>query len=139
MKKALLFDKAEKLYVEDLLTFEAIADRLDCSERTVRNWAKEGNWEKKRERHSSFQESLHQDAQDIALLLGQKIKEQLGEGIEPSSHIMHSFARISTSLLKIRDYERSIEAEGQDQDSAEKAAKNAAEIFKQTFGVDLDS
>ncbi len=139
MKKALLFEKAEKKYVEDLMTFEAIANELGCSDRTVRNWSKEGNWDIKRERHLNFQESLHQDAQDIALLLGQKIKEQLTEGTEPSSHIMHSFARISTSLLKIRDYERSIEAEGQDKDSAEKAAKNAAEIFKQTFGVDLES
>ena len=137
MKKALLFEKAEKKYVEDLMTFEAIAAELGCSERTVRNWSKEGNWETKRERHLNFQESLHNDAQDIALLLGQKIKEQLTEGTEPSSHIMHSFARISTSLLKIRDYERSIEAEEKD-GSSEKASKNAAEIFRQTFGVDPD-
>lgn len=138
MKKALLFDKAEKKYVEDLMTFEAISAELGCSERTVRNWAKEGKWDKKRDRFVNFQESLHQDAQDIALLLGQKIKEQLGEGIEPSSHIMHSFARISTSLLKIRDYEKSIAAESEDAENAAKASKNAAEIFRQTFGVDPD-
>lgn len=136
MKKALLYDKAERLYVEDFLTFEAIANELDCSDRTIRNWAKAEGWEDKRNRIVNFQESLTQDAQDIALLLGQKIKDQLQDGKEPASHIMHSFARISTSLLRIREYEKTVEAEGKD-DSSDKALKNAAEIFKQTFGVEM--
>lgn len=127
------------MYVEDYMTYEAIGEELGVSERTVRNWAADTNpsWEEQRNRLVSFNESLTRDAQEIALLLGQKIKEQLGDGKEPASHIMHSFARISTSLLKIREYEKTVDAEAGSLSDNEKAKKNAAEIFRQTFGVDM--
>lgn len=137
MKKALLFAKAEKMYIEDLMTFEAIANALEVSERTVRNWAQEGNWETKRARFAEFQESLHDDAREIATLLAQKIKEQLNNGQEPANHLLFSFTRIASSLIKMRDYEKTIAADSGDAAGTAKTQKNAAEIFKQTFGVDL--
>ena len=137
MKKVLLNDTAQKKYVEDLMTFEAIARELDVSERTVRNWAGEGNWDTKRTKFREFQESLHEDAREIATLLAQKIKEQLGEGKEPSNHLLNSFTKIASSMIKMRDYEKAIAAEAGNAEEAAKTQKNAAEIFKQTFGVDL--
>lgn len=137
MKKVLLAERAEKMYVEDMMTFEAIARVLDVSERTVRNWATEGNWDSRRTNFRKFQESLHDDARDIATLLAQKIKDQLANGQEPANHLLFSFTRIASSLLKMRDYEKTIAAESGDEKAAEKAVKNAAELFKQTFGVDL--
>jgi predicted transcriptional regulator len=137
MKKVLLNDQAQKMYIEDFMTFEAIARELDVSERTVRNWASEGAWDLKRKKFREFQESLHEDAREIATLLAQKIKEQLGEGKEPSNHLLNSFTKIAASMIKMRDYEKSIAAESGDTEEAAKAQKSAAEIFKQTFGVDL--
>ena len=137
MKRVLLNDTAQRMYVEDLMTFEAIANEIDVSERTVRNWAKEGNWDIKRKKFMNFQESLQDDAREIASLLAQKIKEQLGEGKEPANHLLFSFTRIASSLLKIREYEKTIAAEEGDTAEAAKAKKNAAEIFRQTFGVDM--
>lgn len=137
MKKVLLNDTAQKMYVEDLMTFEAIAKELDVSERTVRNWATEGNWDLKRKKFREFQESLHDDAREIATLLAQKIKEQLGEGKEPSNHLLNSFTKIASSMIKMRDYEKAIAVEAGNAEEAAKTQKNAAEIFKQTFGVDL--
>lgn len=141
MKKVLLNDTAQKMYVEDLKTFESIAKELDVSERTVRNWATEGNWDLKRKKFREFQESLHEDAREIATLLAQKIKEQLGEGKEPSNTLLNSFTKIAASMVKMRDYEKAIQADtgtaDADAEAAAKTAKNAAEIFKQTFGVDL--
>ena len=137
MKKVLLNDTAQRMYVEDLMTFEAIALELDVSERTVRNWASEGNWDHKRKKFREFQESLHDDAREIATLLAQKIKDQLNEGKEPANHLLFSFTKIASSLLKMREYEKTIAAETGDAEAAAKSQKNAAEIFKQTFGVDL--
>ena len=119
------------------MTFEAIARELEVSERTVRNWAGEGTWDTKRKKFINFQESLQDDAREIATLLAQKIKEQLGEGKEPANHLLFSFTRIASSLLKIREYEKTVAAEADNAHEAAKAQKNAAEIFKQTFGVDL--
>ena len=141
MKKVLLNDTAQKMYVEDLMTFESIAKELDVSERTVRNWATEGKWDLKRKKFREFQESLHEDAREIATLLAQKIKEQLGEGKEPSNTLLNSFTKIAASMVKMRDYEKAIQADtgtaDADAEAAAKTAKTAAEIFKQTFGVDL--
>ncbi len=137
MKKVLLNDQAQRMYVEDLMTFEAIAAQIDVSERTVRNWAKEGNWDGKRKKFMNFQENLQDDAREIAGLLAQKIKEQLGEGKEPANHLLFSFTRIASSLLKIREYEKTVAAEAGNEEDAAKAKKSAAEIFRQTFGVDM--
>ena len=137
MKQVLLNDTAQRMYVEDLMTFEAIAKELDCSERTLRNWATTGCWEEKRKKFRAFQESLHEDSREIATLLAQKIKEQLGEGKEPSSNLLNSFTKIAASMVKMRDYEKAIAVDAGNTEEAAKTQKNAAEIFKQTFGVDL--
>lgn len=141
MKKVLLNDTAQRMYVEDMMTFEAIAAELSVSERTVRNWAGAGNWDAKRKKFREFQESLHDDAREIATLLAQKIKEQLQSDQMPSRDLLNSFTKIAASMIRMRDYEKAISADEAANDAeskvAEKSQKNAAEIFKQTFGVDL--
>lgn len=140
MKQVLLNDTAQRMYVEDLMTFEAIAKELDCSERTLRNWATTGQWEEKRKKFRAFQESLHEDSREIATLLAQKIKDQLNNDQLPSRDLLNAFAKISSSMVKMRDYEKAIKLDDSaeaDAEAASKSQKNAAEIFKQTFGVDL--
>jgi uncharacterized protein YjcR len=141
MKQVLLNDTAQKMYVEDLMTFEAIAKELNCSERTLRNWATTGLWEEKRKKFRAFQESLHEDSREIATLLAQKIKDQLNNDQLPSRDLLNAFAKISASMVRMRDYEKAIKADAgdanADAEAASKSQKNAAEIFKQTFGVDL--
>lgn len=140
MKQVLLNDTAQKMYVEDLMTFEAIAKQLDCSERTLRNWATTGRWEEKRKKFRAFQESLHDDSREIATLLAQKIKDQLNNDQLPSRDLLNAFAKISASMVRMRDYEKAIQLDAgaeADAEAAAKTQKNAAEIFKQTFGVDL--
>jgi uncharacterized protein YjcR len=137
MKQVLLNDTAQRMYVEDLMTFEAIAKELGCNERTLRNWAGPGQWEEKRKKFRAFQESLHDDSREIATLLAQKIKDQLNSDQLPSRDLLNAFAKISASMVKMRDYEKSVAADNGNADEAAKTQKNAAEIFKQTFGVDL--
>jgi uncharacterized protein YjcR len=137
MKQVLLNDTAQRMYVEDLMTFEAIAKELGCSERTLRNWAGPGKWDEKRKKFRAFQESLHEDSREIATLLAQKIKDQLNSDQLPSRDLLNAFAKISASMVKMRDYEKSVAADNGNADEAAKTQKNAAEIFKQTFGVDL--
>jgi uncharacterized protein YjcR len=140
MKKVLLNDTAQRMYIEDLMTFDTIARQLEVSERTVRNWATEGNWDNKRTKFREFQESLHDDAREIATLLAQKIKTQLENGQEPANHLMFSFTKIASSLLKMKEYEKAVAADNGSgaADEAANAKKNAAELFKQTFGIDLN-
>ena len=142
MKKVLLNDTAQRMYVEDLMTFEAIANELGVNERTVRNWANDGRWDEKRHKFRQFQENLHDDARDIAALLAQKIKTQLENGQEPANHLLFSYTKIASSLIKIREYDKNIAAEASagsatDQAVADKK-KEVSEIFKQTFGINYE-
>lgn len=139
MKQVLLNDTAQRMYVEEFMTFEAIAKELECSERTLRNWATTSvpTWEEKRRRFRVFQESLHEDTREIATLMSQMIKDQLNSNIVPSRDLLNSFTKIATSMVKMRDYEKAISADAGNTDDSDKAKRNAAEIFKQTFGVDL--
>lgn len=143
MKKSQLYDRAEQLYAEEQWTYEAIARELECSERTLRNWAKQGRWDEKRTGFLNMRQNLTADVQDIALLLARKIKNQLEDEMEPSPHLMNAFTRMASSLLKVREYEKDIEqstAEAADTGTQEKdnARKAAAAKFREVFGVDLE-
>lgn len=144
MKKSQLYDRAEQLYTEEQWTFEAIAKELECSDRTLRNWAKEGRWDEKRTGFLNMRQNLTADVQDIALLLARKIKSQLEDEMEPSPHLMNAFTRMASSLLKVREYEKDIEQSAAgaatDPDAADRdnARKAAAAKFKEVFGVDLE-
>lgn len=141
MKKSQLYDRAEQLYTEEQWTFEAIAKELQCSDRSLRNWAKEGRWEEKRAGFLSMRQNLTADVQDIALLLARKIKSQLEDEMEPSPHLMNAFTRMASSLLKVREYEKDIEqsaADSSPQEDKDKTRKAAAAKFREVFGVDLE-
>lgn len=137
MKKTMLYDRAETLYVNELWTYEAIAKELDCSDRTIRTWAASGRWDLKRSNLVEMQENLHGYARDIAALLGKKIKGQLEEDKMPAPHILNAFTRMSLTLLRAREYEKECEADAAEGLEVEKTTELAKAKFKEVFGVDL--
>ncbi|MEG1635726.1 MAG: helix-turn-helix domain-containing protein [Rikenellaceae bacterium] len=139
MKKSILSDRAELLYVEELWTFEAIAAELGCSDRSVRNWAKDGRWEQKRKNFMAMQENISDDVRSIAQMLAKRIKTQLSDEMEPSPHVLNAFTRMASALLKAREYDREIEDEynTQNTNNDNGARQHAAAKFKEVFGIDL--
>lgn len=143
MKRSQLYDRAEQLYAEEQWTYEAIAKELQCSDRTLRNWAKDGRWDDKRTEFLSMRQNLTSDVQDIALLLAKKIKTQLNDEMEPSPHLMNAFTRMASSLLAVQRYEKEAEQSATElanpgNDEQDKARKAAAAKFKEVFGVELE-
>ncbi|MDR0510912.1 MAG: hypothetical protein LBH06_07460 [Rikenellaceae bacterium] len=140
MKKSQLYDEAERLYAEEQWTFDAIARKLECSDRTLRGWAKEGRWDVKRSEFINLRQGLPADVQDIAMLLARKIKTQLSKDMEPSPHTLNAFTRIAASLLKVREYEKAMECEGEGEHEqrSDNVRAAAAAKFKEVFGVDLE-
>lgn len=140
MKKSQLYDRAEQLYVEEFWTYDRIATELGCSDRTLRNWSKEGRWDAKRVKLKAQQDSLSDDVRDIALMLAQKIKVQLGNGEEPAQHIVNAFTRMASALIRVQNYERTAEqdaAQTLDDPAENNKTKEAAETFRRLFGTDL--
>lgn len=139
MKKSILADKAQQLYVEELWTYEAIAAELGCSDRSVRNWSKEGRWEQKRKNFVVMQQTISDDVRSIASMLAKRIQGQLSDEIEPSPHVLNAFTRMASSLLNVRKYEREIEQEYASNTSNIDKQQEAAAKFKEIFGIDLNS
>lgn len=140
MKRSQLYDCAEQLFVEELWTYDRIAAELGCSDRTLRNWSKEGRWDAKRVKLKDQQENLSDDVRDIALMLAQKIKVQLGNGEEPAQHIVNAFTRMASALIRVQNYERVVEQDAVrslDDPAENNKTKEAAEAFKRLFGTDL--
>jgi len=74
MKKQMLADSAAKLYIEKFMTLENIAKQLNVSERTLRRWKAEGNWEEKRAEYIKSKTTIHKDLYNFRKTLLESIK-----------------------------------------------------------------
>ena len=129
MKKAQLYDTAERLYCEELMTFEQVAKQVGCSDRSVRAWAKEGKWEQKKENIRVSRTTLTDDAREIAVLLGGRIKGLLQDDLEPSPHIINAFTRLAASLINVRKGEPEDTSEAVNEDNKKEAYAKMRELF----------
>lgn len=111
MKRAALYEKAERMRVAMQMTYEEIARDLDISDRTVRTWADEGRWDEKRaayvEQQSSLDERmyrfLHSLMDDVEAK--QKAKEPVDVGR------LYVISRLADKLEKARRYEGTVAKE----------------------------
>lgn len=132
MKKAQYSDLAERLYVADQMTFEAIAAELNISDRTIRTWAQEGHWAEKRATILAQRTALHEDLYCFARKLVKLISLDLDRLTESAqddpardSRIesrINSMTRLLDKLPKARGYEQDVR---QEQKSAEQQSKKA--------------
>lgn len=140
MKKANLIETARGLYIDKLYTFEEVAAELDVSERTVRRWGQEGAWAEKIQQIHAARERMSEQVREVTALLGEGLIGQLTEGKEPNSRVLDAYARLATSLLKVREYDKDTEAETGDKtadtDAKMKETKAAfLELFKTELPV----
>jgi len=87
-KKDVYFDEAEELYVIQALTLESISKRIPVSTRTLQEWSKQGNWERKRADRLRNRRVSRQETEDLYLMLVRNVKRQFeaageGEDAEP--------------------------------------------------------
>lgn len=140
MKKAHLIETARMLYIDKLYTFEQIAAELDVSERTVRRWGQEGGWAEKIQTIHAARERMSEQVREVTALLGEGLIGQLTEGKEPNSRVLDAYARLASSLLKVREFDKDIETEetdtNVDNEAKLKSAKAAFfDVFKTDFPV----
>lgn len=131
MNKKHLQEKAEYLYVERFYTFIAIAQELELSERTVRSWAKKGDWDAKRKSRIEDENTLLEGSREVAKGLLDIIREELRNKKQPPKHILEAYSRITASLSRIKEFEDS-ERTPEKSDSLSEEAKDA---LKKAFGI----
>lgn len=67
-KKAIYYDEAKRLYVQQGIGLDAIAGMLEdnVTRRTLHNWKTDGRWDDKRKRYLEEHESLQNMVMEIA-------------------------------------------------------------------------
>lgn len=102
---------AQRLYIYDQMTFEEIARHIGRSDKTVRTWAADGDWQSKREkllaRHESTAEKLHKVVDHLA----DSIIRDCEQGETPDPGRTYALARLADKLDKLRKYETTVNAE----------------------------
>lgn len=104
-KKPDYYAEAELLYVQDRLTFEQISDRIGVSERTLRTWAKDGDWSGRRESIEDVRSKSHDKLHRVMDLLLDKAIQALDEGKEPNQAQLNFIRAMSPSLVRLQTYE----------------------------------
>lgn len=104
-KKPEYYAEAELLYVQNRMTFEQIGERIGVSERTLRTWAKDGDWSDRRESIEEVRSKSHDKLHRVMDLLLDKAIQALDEDKEPNQAQLNFIRAMSPSLVRLQSYE----------------------------------
>lgn len=105
MKKQMLSKTAANLYIEKFMTLETIAKQLNVSERTLRRWKAEGNWDEKRFNYIQSKTTFHEDLYNFGRDLLKSIKTDMDNGEKVESARMYAVTKIISMLKNVKNYE----------------------------------
>ena len=105
MKKQLLSETAEKLYIEKFMTLENIAQRLNVNERTLRRWKADDNWDEKRSEYLKSNTTFHEDLYNFGRDLLKSIKTDMDNGEKVEAARMYAVTKIISMLKNVKNYE----------------------------------
>lgn len=88
--------QAEEFFVENRMTHEEIARRLDIGLSTVKRWSTDGNWKKLREEHFERRRTLKQNL----ARLREKMIKQASDNLDPQD--VYAVARLE-KLMQERE------------------------------------
>lgn len=131
-KKKLYYDQAQNLYVVEQCTINEIASRVPVSEKTIRNWKDQGNWEEKRKKLIKSQTAFHSDLYNFSRKIMKSVEEDIenGEKVDPGR--MYFLNNIIKNILKIKEYEDDIQ--GEKKESSE-SKKNLIDLIDEYMGI----
>ena len=105
MKKQLLSETAEKLYIEKFMTLESIARQLNVNERTIRRWKVDDNWDEKRSEYLKSNTTFHEDLYNFGRDLLKSIKTDMDNGEKVEAARMYAVTKIISMLKNVKNYE----------------------------------
>lgn len=130
MKRKELAPKAQQLYVYEQLEFKEIAAELGVSERTIRTWAKQEDWQAQRKRYLRTKEATKSEFLHFVQTLLHDVRETLDLGEEPSRTKVNLLSRFGYMLLPPSDFR------GEQKDTPSDAvAQDPVELVKQFLEI----
>ena len=96
-KKTEYFAEAERLFIVENYTLEDIANKLPVTTRTLIDWKKEGDWDRKRRELAKQKEAFHVELYEFSRILLRKVRTDMEAGKDASSGQLYAL----TNLLGI--------------------------------------
>jgi len=87
------------------MTLDNIAKQLNVSERTLRRWKAEGNWEEKRAEYIKSKTTFHENLYNFGKTLLDSIKADMKSGEKIESSRMYTLTKIMNMLKNVKTYE----------------------------------
>lgn len=141
MKKQMLAEAAANLYIEKFMTLETIAKQLNVSERTLRRWKAEGNWDEKRFNFIQSKTTLHEDLYSFGKSLLDSIMTDMKNGEKVDSSRLYTVTKIMNMLKNVKTYEDKVTAESCETEKPKSTGLSAdivREIEEKILGITYD-
>lgn len=131
-KKHLYYNEAERLYVVEQCPLSEIASRLRVSEKTLRAWKEEGNWDKKRLQFLQQKQSFSEELFTFAKKLARSIMDDWDKGERVDPGRLYAFTRLLPLIFKTKDFETKLSERKEEINIEELIKKSLAEAFGET-------
>lgn len=131
-KKQAYYATAEKLYIEDRIPLSGISSRLGITEKTLRDWKKEGDWEKKKIQLLKIQNSCNVELHKLVMNLTQKVNDDIASGVAPDAGTLYTIKSLASTLPKLKSYEDSIL---QEESKSKEESSSADEIISKVNDI----
>ena len=134
-KKATHYAEAERLYVQEHMTFAAIAEQLDVAERTLRYWAEEAGWDDLRKQFIQTRTSTHKELYELVTELTISANKKMRDGEEPAASLLYTITKLAPLLVKVKAYEDQTAPESEDSQQKKGNYGDLQDLIFEQFGV----
>ncbi|MEI8390685.1 MAG: hypothetical protein WCG23_12480 [bacterium] len=104
-KKKFYYAEAQRLYTEEQMTIEEIAERFHISVRIIKYWKDGNDWSGKRQAFLDSKQVCLQDFDIFVRNMLSDLSENIDTGIKISSGRLYSFVRQMDTLIKFKKAE----------------------------------
>ena len=104
-KKAQYYEEAERLFVQEQCTIGEIENKLPVSEKTIRNWKGEGDWDTKKSKYLENKQAFHEELYAFSRKLMKSIEEDWDAGEQVDSGRLYTLTRMLPLITKVKSYE----------------------------------
>lgn len=120
-KKEFKCADAMRMYVNENRTCVEIAEACGISEKTVRLWKAEGQWDLQRENNARSRRLFHEELYEFGRAVMDSIRKDMVAGKPVSDARFNTVCRICPQLLNVKEYE----------DLVRKSGVNAAPVTRE--------
>lgn len=128
-------EDAREMYVHQQMTFDEIAKRLGRSDKTIRDWATDGNWKVARQDYLKKRISVHDKLHELVEQITDRMITDCQTGAELSPQSLHALKNLVTAMGSLYKYEDKKQAEIESPEKTETTPELLAERVREIMGA----